>query len=299
MAAVPYAAGRLPDEPELRSVRCVDGCSRQCYAVRRVLFESLGGLSGEFWPGVGAHLDLAFGVRAQGFRTLIQPLARVSEFRRSTRVGEPGQAERFAAADAAALRRRWSKTLDEHGSNTGPDAIWAGSNRHPRGMVLVCDNDVPSPDRDSGSRRMDGIIRILSDLGYAVYLAPGMLRALEPYSAHIGQRGVTVLASAEAQSRFIREAGRQLRAVLLSRPAVAHKYLKELYTHAPDAVLMFDTVDLHSLRLWRESWITRIPVAAREWSSWGTSSTHRTLMLSAGSCVRSRPWSGSKSRRPR
>jgi glycosyltransferase involved in cell wall biosynthesis len=227
--------------------------------VRRRLFESIGGLSGEFWPGAGAHLDLAFGVRAQGFRTLVQPLARVSELPRPEGAADPGPDQRFAPADAAALRRRWADTLQTHGSNTGADALWQGSNRRPRGMVLVCDNDVPTPDRDSGSRRMDGIIRILSDLGYAVYLAPGTLRALEPYTGQIGQRGVTVLASEHAQFTFIREAGPRLRAVLLSRPAVAHRYLEHLYTHAPDAIRMFDTVDLHALRLWREFGVNRRP----------------------------------------
>ncbi|SIP88459.1 glycosyltransferase family 4 protein [Solilutibacter tolerans] len=128
----------------------------------------------------------------------------------------------------------------------------ASTNRNNE-WLLVIDEGVPDPERDSGSVRMVEILRILSAQGYAVGFMPhdGMAHDKDIALAHhldielIGVHGQPDLVSWLA--------GRQPVAALLCRFHVANAHMPLIRAMQPNARVLFDTVDLHYVRLTREA----------------------------------------------
>ncbi|MGH3620529.1 MAG: glycosyltransferase family 4 protein, partial [Sciscionella sp.] len=124
---------------------------------------------------------------------------------------------------------------------------------HRGGLVLVVDHQVPSPDKDSGSVRMRRLLDVLVAQGARVVFFASNGALPRGYTDDLQQAGVTVLADEAGQHEFLREAGEELRLVLLSRPNVAWRYLEQVRDCAPQALLAYDTVDLHFVRLGRQA----------------------------------------------
>jgi glycosyltransferase involved in cell wall biosynthesis len=119
--------------------------------------------------------------------------------------------------------------------------------------VLVADHQVPTCDKDAGSVRMFEILRHLSTQDGQVIFFPANGAQPPAETEALQQMGVTVLAHWDQQMRFLREAGSQISFALLSRPAVAVRYLEDVRRHAPAAIVAYDTVDLHFVRIDRQS----------------------------------------------
>lgn len=244
-----YGRRRPADAPEVRTFRDVDYCALPAFAIRTALFRQTGGFDPRFAPAHYEDADLSMSVRAKGFRTVIQPRSVVIQ----QSAGDRPALNRFVEPNRLAFLAKWREELRGHGDLHSLTDVWRGRYRTPRGMLALCDADVPMPDRESGSRRMMAIIDQLQDMGYAVYLLPGNHRAAQPYTEQLAQRSVTVLADPSLQDDFLRHAGPGLAAAFVSRPSVANMFLRRLFEHAPNATLLYDTVDLHALRLKREA----------------------------------------------
>ncbi|MDQ2846951.1 MAG: glycosyltransferase [Actinomycetota bacterium] len=251
-----YNYGRRQDagSTEVQTFRDVDYCTGTSFAIRREIFTELGGFDTRYLPAYYEDTDLSFGVRSLGYRTVVQPNSVVAHVEGGTHGSQENHGlKRFQTVNRVAFHTKWRRELAAHGRPGNPADIWQGRYRRPRGMFLICDPDVPTPDRDSGSRRLTAIIGELQDMGYAMYLVAANTRALQPYTRQLQQRGVTVLSTQEQQNRFIREAGPQLAGVLLCRPHVANRYLADIYRYALDTVILYDTVDLAALRMKRQA----------------------------------------------
>jgi GT2 family glycosyltransferase/SAM-dependent methyltransferase len=253
-----YGRGMPPSRPEVRAVRDVDYCSGAAIAVRKAIFDDLGGFDERYAPAYYEDTDLSFAVRAAGHRAVVVPTAVVTHLEGGSHgTAVTGGIKRFQEVNRHTFVRKWRDVLVGHGSAKDPAAAWIARNRRPRGMVLIADARVPTPNRDSGSRRMWAIIDELLDIGHSVHFAPLNHHAPEPYVSALERKSVTVLATEADQNRFMREAGPRLEAILLSRPDTAWAYLDRVFEHAPDATVIFDTVDLHSLRARREAHLRR------------------------------------------
>ncbi len=249
-----------PENSAIRGTRDVDYCSGASIAVRRALFEELGGFDIRYAPAYYEDVDLCFGIRGLGYRVVVQPesvlthLEGVSNGRDDT-----GGLKRFQRVNRAAFLRKWRKELVVNGPNDGPASVWNGRHRRPRGMVLIYESDVPTPDQDAGSRRLKAIIDELRGLGFAVYLAPAERRGLQPYTRDLEREGVTVLTTLEEQHGFLIEAGPAISTIILSRPQVAGAVMEQVLQYAPDALTIYDSVDLHGRRLLAQSEIENDP----------------------------------------
>ena len=73
-------------------------------------------------------------------------------------------------------------------------ALLAGLGRGEKlGRVLVIDEQVPTPNQDSGSRRMWELLCILNDLGFGVTFLPNSGVDLPSYSGRLRDLGIEVL----------------------------------------------------------------------------------------------------------
>ena len=250
-----YGRGGSPQDPRYNFVREVDYCSGACMALPTELFRSLGGFDLRYMPAYYEDTDLAFSVRAAGYQVLYQPHAEVVHFEGKTAGTDASlgikrfqriNREKFAAKQQLALAGQPKPEDFAH----SPEHCAT----HRRGQrVLVVDADYPRVDRDSGSLRMFNMLLLLRELGCHVqFWATGA--AGDDHDARmLEQHGIErIVAPSRAQAlRWWYAHGDSLDVVVLSRLPVALNSLRLTRRYAARAALIFDTVDLHFLRIAR------------------------------------------------
>jgi glycosyltransferase involved in cell wall biosynthesis len=131
-----------------------------------------------------------------------------------------------------------------------PLAELSGSQHDSRPRVLVCDWTIPTPDRDSGGHRMDWILRLLSPMCSGITLVPSRRYAFHDDQASLQRAGVEVVAGDHRPlSRILAERPGLYDLIILSRSRVAQEHLATVRRLQPQALVIFDTVELTSLRL--------------------------------------------------
>jgi hypothetical protein len=241
-----------PGRPEYNYVREVDYCSGACVVIPRDLFFSCGGYDPRFSPAY-QDADLAFRVRAAGKKVLYHPKAeaiRIEETRDGAHVSSEPESD--LAINQAEFVRKWREALENHQENGA--GAWSARDRYVRGRVLVIDWAVPMPDRDSGSFRLFTLLQLLRGLGYKVTLIPDDLVARTPDTERLQSQGVEVIFSPRLTDirSFLRAEAWRYDVIILCRMGVAEKYIETLKRSAPNALTIFDTVDLHFVRIQRQ-----------------------------------------------
>lgn len=253
-----YGRHQSPDNPVYRTLREVDYCSGAALLVRHDLFDQIGGFDQRFAPAYYEDTDLAFAVRAAGYRTMVQPESVVVHHEGITNGTDVSSGvKRHQELNRAVFVDKWAVQLADHLPEASTGNLWLGRQRtkdaHRGGLVLVVDHQVPRTDEDSGSVRMARILELLVAQGERVVFFPLNNALPERYTSWLHNTGVTVVGGAGEQAEFLREAGAELRVAVLSRPHVALQLLEQIREHAPSCVVAYDTVDLHFLRLGRQA----------------------------------------------
>ena len=116
--------------------------------------------------------------------------------------------------------------------------------------ILVIDASTPTPDQDSGSLDTFLTLQVLVELRYDVTFIPSDLKRRKAYTDNIVSLGVRCLHKKEIKSieHFLAAAGKFFDVVMLYRLGVAETHLSNLRRLAPQAKIVFNTVDLHFLR---------------------------------------------------
>ncbi|MEV4121889.1 glycosyltransferase family 4 protein [Micromonospora sp. NPDC049645] len=120
-------------------------------------------------------------------------------------------------------------------------------------LVLVVDHQLPTPDRDSGSLRLQRVIDELLALGRQVLFFPQNARAERPYADRLRAAGVGVIIDRRQQTRFLADEGHRIGLALLCRPEPAVQMLARVRDAAPGCLVAYDTVDVHFRRLDRQA----------------------------------------------
>jgi GT2 family glycosyltransferase len=250
--------GRLddPNRPEYSYLRAVDYCSGASLAVRRTIFQELGGFDEHYAPAYYEDTDFAFRVREHGYQVYYQPLSVVVHFEgvsSGTDETDASNVKRYQILNREKFFARWSQALQSHRPNGVEPEL--EKERSARRRILVADAYMITPDRESGSLRMANLLRILQELGYKVTFAPLNLEAREPYVRDLQKQGVECLYTPYVTSvaEHLKQRGSVYDAIMLSRADVAEELMRAVRTHCPKARVIFDTVDLHHLRELREA----------------------------------------------
>jgi GT2 family glycosyltransferase/glycosyltransferase involved in cell wall biosynthesis len=248
-----------PYKPQYSYVREPDYVSGAALAIRRDLFERLGGFDEHFAPGYYEDADLAFRVRAAGYRVYYQPLSRVVHFEgvsAGTDENTGTGMKRFQAINRQKFLDRWRNELATHGDR-GED-LERQKERRVRHRAFVVDVYILTPDKESGSLRMVNLFAILQELGYKVTFAATNLEAPEPYVSTLQMRGVEVLYRPYVKSidQHLKADGRLYDLVILSRADSAAKVMGTARRYCTNARIVYDTVDLHFLREMRLAELT-------------------------------------------
>lgn len=233
----------------LREVDYVSGAS---LLIRRALFEELGRFDDLYAPAYYEDTDLAFKVRAAGYRVYYQPESLVVHHEGVSHGTDTGSGiKSYQMRNQRIFRERWQATLrDDHYPNAENIFRARGHDKKSR-LALIVDHYVPQPDKDAGSRSMLHIIMRFLEHGYRVKFWPENNYYDPTYSRCLEQLGVEVMYGNEYVGRFgswIQDHGAEFNVVLLSRPDVSDKIIKDIRAscHAP---ILYYGHDIHHLRI--------------------------------------------------
>ena len=266
--AMNYGRYDEAEKPEYCYLRDVDYCSGACLAIRKDLFSELGGFDRVFTPAYCEDVDLAFKVKQAGKRVLYQPLAQVVHFEGASSGTDVLQgAKRHQVINQARLAQRWEAALAHHANPSEDPHL-----ERDRGVsqrVLIIDSWTPTPDQDSGSLRVMDYIRIFQRLNYQVTFCADHMAAHDRYTADLQRRGVYCLywPYADSVQSHLKRAGARYDVILSCRPDVTEKYLPSIERYAPQATVLYETVDLHYVREERQAEVERSHALARQASA--------------------------------
>ncbi len=259
-----YGRNQNPQAPECNHVRAVDYCSGASIMIPKALFDHLGGFDTRYKPAYYEDTDLAFAVRQAGKSVYYQPASQVVHFEGvSSGTDITSGTKRFQAINQKKFAEKWAQALARQPA-PGSDIEWARIHGQPP-RVLIADATTPTPDQDSGSLRMMNLIRILRELGYHVIFMPENLAHAGAYTRQLQHMGVECLYHPFVRNPmdYLRDKGTLLDAVILSRYYVAEPLLPLVRHYAPQAQVIFDTVDLHYVREARQAELADNPKLAR------------------------------------
>lgn len=150
-------------------------------------------------------------------------------------------AKRFIAVS----RRRFLQKGDEYKYKASPP-----SDR--RREIMIVDGRVPTPDQDAGSARMMHILRSLRVLNRVVFVSLGQDR-LPEYEDELRALGVELVRGVDIYRALL---DGDFALAIVSRPDIAKAVVPTIRRRFPSVEVIFDPVDLHSVRYAREFELT-------------------------------------------
>jgi len=248
-----YGKGKDPEESRFRYAREVDYCSASSLLVRKRLFDELGGFDERYAPAYYEDTDLCFGVRSLNYKVVYQPLSRVVHYEGVTAGTDVlSGLKRHQELNRGRFVEKWREVLRREHLENDPAHVEIAATRLGGARVIVFDHELPTPDKDSGSVRMSLILKALAGWGRPVFV-PVYQSGAREYEALLEKEGVRVASLAEYKD-LLREG--DFYAAILSRASVADAVLPAIRKIDPTVKIIFDTVDLHHLRLGREFELT-------------------------------------------
>ena len=259
-----YGKGDIPARAWYQFPREVDYCSGASLLIRRTTWDATGGFDLDFAPAYYEETDLAFAARKAGYRVLYQPKSVVFHLEGES-YGRQDNPKRTALLERnkARLLEKWGEEIRGHeppAVKNRAGAAWRSS----RGRLLLVDTNVPETDKDSGSIRMFEVVRVLRNLGYAVTFMSLKQPPNEPYVSQMRELEVEVI---DGRLNYVEEVARLapfLRVAILSRPIVGEVMEPVLRQLAPNAKIIYDTVDLHYIREARRAELENSPEVKAE-----------------------------------
>ena len=246
-----YGRFQDPSRPEFCYRRQTDYVSGASLMIRRDLWERIDGFDERFVPAYCEDSDLCFSARKAGFQVVFQPESIVIHYEGiSHGTSTDGGYKKYQIKNAQTLFYKWQDILQRDHFVGPADLFKARDHSRGRQTVLVIDHYVPHYDRDAGSRTIWAFICSLVDNGNNVKFIGDNFYSHQPYTNYLQRMGVEVLHGswyAEHWMDWLKDNGKSIDVVLLSRPHVTKRYLKAIQRFTKARILYY-CHDLHFLR---------------------------------------------------
>jgi glycosyltransferase involved in cell wall biosynthesis len=249
--------GRFEDPllPIYNYAREVDYCSGASIMVPKVLFDELGGFDEHYLPAYCEDSDLALKIRDKGYRVIYQPLSTVIHFEGITSGTDVSRGTKaYQTENANKLFVRWQHRLTAH--QIPGTEVDAAKDRTAKRRVLVIDHCTPTPNKDAGSVTAFNLMMLLREMDFQVTFIPeDNFLYMPEYTTALQRTGIEALYAPYVTSvkQHIKECGKRYDLALLIRPDVVERHLKMIRKYCPNAKVLFETADLHYLRMYREA----------------------------------------------
>jgi O-antigen biosynthesis protein len=249
-----YGRSANPHDPRFNYTRQVDYLSGASVMLPKILWDEIGGFSEEYIPAYFEDTDLAFKVRAAGYKTVYTPLSVVYHFEGvSSGTSVTSGIKRYQEINRPKFKQKWVHACRLNGEE-GSD-VDLNKDRGVNYRALVIDYQTPRPDIDAGSYAAIQEMRLLQSLGFKVTFIAENFAYMGQYTESLQRMGIEVIYApfAYSMSSFLESRGREFDVVYLTRYNTAQNHLKLVRQFASKAKILFCNADLHFLREMRSA----------------------------------------------
>ncbi|MFQ3679446.1 MAG: glycosyltransferase family 4 protein [Pseudanabaenaceae cyanobacterium] len=239
-----YGAGDFAGEPEYNYRRPTDACGAVGWLARREVCLA-------HWEAFGSWQSLAYAAADLSLRA-----GAVQYVPTAVLVGDRAIApvDGLPAADRPRFAAMWAAQLSRHCPRRA-DTLEQAPRRFATGRtLLVVDTLVPPYDQESGALRLFRLLELWQRAGYHIIFLPDYGHDQAPYTNRLEAMGIEVLYFTWQQqdpwARLVRRLP-VLNWAWVCRPELCAKYFPILQRR-PELPRIYDTIDLHFLRLQRE-----------------------------------------------
>jgi len=233
------------DKPEYNYVKEVDYVSGASMLIKKDLWQKLAGFDTRFYPAYYEDTDLAFNVRASGFKVMYQPLSVITHFEGISNGTdkEPG-IKKYQVDNQKKFFNKWENILKAE-NEIGKSVFKKRDRSSYRPHILIIDHKVPHYDQDAGSKSTTSYIKLFLKQGYHVTFFGDNFYRHEPYTTSLQQLGVEVFYGKYYRrniKEWIKQNSSHFDIVITHRMQIAPKYLKLLrkYSNAKIAYIGHD-----------------------------------------------------------
>ncbi|HLY57279.1 MAG TPA: glycosyltransferase [Stellaceae bacterium] len=265
--------GRNKDStlPEFNYAKDTDWVSGASIAIPKSVWDENGGFDERYVPAYFDDSDLAFSLRAKGYRSIYSPTSVLVHHEGITHGTDTSSGiKAYQLENQRKFVEKWQHVLAAENFESGEELFLARDKSGAKPHILIADHYVPQFDKDAGSRSIYEYCAMFADAGFQVSFWPDNLYYDRSYVRALQAMGIEVLYGSQHVGQFpawIEQNGRYLDYVLLSRPHVSQKYIHECRQHSPAKIIYFGH-DLHYARLEKEYAVTgnrEIPAEIDYW----------------------------------
>lgn len=249
------------DNSRFNYVREVDCVSGAVLAIRKNVFDEMRGFDPYFAPGYFEDTDLSMRVRQSGLKIRYQPLSHVVHLEGAssgTRLDAGMKA--FQVTHKIKFAERWQSVLADYPARPNTEqenrALAFQSRKK---NVLIIDEHTPRIDSDSGSLRLFYLMKCLQNEVYDVHFLPADLFFDNEHTTSLQQEAIACYYKQWTKSVFdwLEQNAHQFDLIIVCRVGLMTSVYDTLRSAAPNARLIFDTVDLHHIREAQEAGLSK------------------------------------------
>ena len=249
------------DNARFNYVREVDCVSGAVLAIRKNVFDEMKGFDPHFAPGYFEDTDLSMRVRQSGLKIRYQPFSHVVhlEGASSGTRWDTGM-KAFQTPHQIKFAERWQSVLADYPARPDTEqenTALAFQSR--KKNVLILDEHTPRIDADSGSLRLFHLMKCLQNEAYDVHFLPADLFFDNQHTASLQQEAIACYYRPWTKSVFdwLKQNAHQFDLIIVCRVGLMTSVYDTLRGAAPNAKLVFDTVDLHHIREAQEAELSK------------------------------------------
>lgn len=249
--------GRMLDplDPLYNYAREVDYCSGASIMIPKIIFDELGGFDDHFKPAYYEDVDIAFKLRDKGYRVIYQPLSVVIHHEGISSGTDLNKGVKaYQGINQLKFYDRWEKRLVNY-QNPGENSDAAKDRRHLH-RILVLDNNTLTPNEDAGSLLIFNLCMLLRELSFQVTFIPtAAMLEVDKHTKRLQKVGIEVIYAPYTPNLefHLKSSGNRYEAVMMVRPDCVIGAIDLVNQYCPDAQKIFHTIDMHHIRMIRES----------------------------------------------
>ena len=221
--------GLNPNLPEFNYLKEADYVSAASLIIRKDLWDENGGFDERYAPSYCEDSDLAFQIRARGYKVLCQPKSVVIHFEGMTKgKAVSSQLKSYQIVNTQKFQEKWKIVLeDQH--PVGRDMFTARDRSDQKKCIVFIDEGVTNFEGDDYDKHVANKILDCVKSGNSVKLIPDNYIFNEKNTTIFQNEGVEVLYGGEARrdgNKWIRNYKKYVDQAIICRPSLVNKYSK-------------------------------------------------------------------------